>query len=155
MWDMTAPIQIIATSEVPEVERWRTALRTAVSELGGMTTLSAARQRLWLTSATYGWCDPTSDGAYVMYVMDADDDRDGAIFMCWDVISAGVWSDATIARIMRHALVHVIAGRHDHLQCSAMATMSSLECPAPDRFTADDVQFICSNGNVRSTVCVE
>ena len=154
-WDMALPIQIIATSEVPEVERWHAALRIGINELGGTATTRRAQQQIWLTSATYGWCDPILDGMYVMYTMEIDGAGTSAIFMCWNVIANGSWSDVTIARFMRHALGHVLARRLADLPCSAMATMSSLSCVAPDHFVTADLEFICDSGNVRSDVCSE
>ena len=100
-WDMALPIQIVATSEVPEVERWHAALRLGINELGGTATTRRAQQQIWLTSATYGWCDPIFDGSYVMYTMEVDGAGTSAIFMCWNVIANGSWSDITIARFMR------------------------------------------------------
>ena len=154
-WDMALPIQIIATSEVPEVERWSAALHLGINELGGIATTRRAQQQIWLTSATCSWCDPTFDGAYVMYTADSDDAGTSAIFMCWNVIASGSWSDVTIARVMRHALGHVFARQFADLPCSTMATMSSLSCVGPDHFVTADLEFICDSGNVRSDVCSE
>ena len=125
-WDMALPIQIIATSEVPEVERWHAALRLGINELGGTATTRRAQQQIWLTTATYGWCDPILDGLYVMYTVEIDGAGTSAIFMCWNVIANGSWSDVTIARFMRHALGHVLARRFADLPCSAMASLPSL-----------------------------
>jgi hypothetical protein len=88
-WDMAVPVQIIATSEVPEVERWSAALATAVTDLGGHPTMSRTTQAIWLTSSTYSWCDPTFNGRYVMYVMRSAAKQPSAIFVCWRVTSAG------------------------------------------------------------------
>lgn len=154
-WDMALPIQIIATSEVPEVERWHAALRLGINELGGTATTRRAQQQIWLTTATYGWCDPILDGMYVMYTMEVDGAGTSAIFMCWNVIANGSWSDVTIARFMRHALGHVLARRFADLPCSAMTSLPSLSCAAPDHFVTADLEFICDSGNVRSDVCSE
>lgn len=152
-WDMAVPIRIIATSEVPEVERWRGALATAIRDAGGMPTEAAARQVVWLTSATYSWCDPGLNGAYVMYVMRAHADQPSAIFMCWRVISAGEWSDATIRRLMHHALGHVLASRLDDLPCELHAIMSPTSCWAGDGFAGDDAEYICGGGAVVNGMC--
>lgn len=152
-WDMAAPIRIIATSEVLEVERWRGALAAAIRDAGGTPTEAGARQVVWLTSATYSWCDPGLNGAYVMYVMRAHADQPSAIFMCWRVTSAGEWSDATIRRLMHHALGHVLASRLDDLPCELHAIMSPTSCLAGDGFAGDDAEYICGGGAVVNGIC--
>lgn len=152
-WDMAVPVQIIATSEVPEVERWSAALATAVTDLGGHPTMSRTTQAIWLTSSTYSWCDPTFNGRYVMYVMRSAAKQPSAIFMCWRVTSAGVWSDVTIARLMRHALGHALSARLDDLPCELHVTMSPTSCIADDGFTKSDVEYVCSTGLVVGGAC--